>query len=135
ALTPTNQVERGVQMKLRPGRLAPCLLACLLACSAVVLRAASAAERSTLSCAGVRSHADEWVTASVDALVRAAHAAYERDEAEPAYTRLLGRLAGTLKRCELSQDAGFVQTHREFVVYVETASPATLPDHELGFAV
>ena len=127
-------------MKLRPGRLAPCLLACLLACSAAALRAASAAERSApsrpaLGCARVRSHADEWVAASVDALVRAARAAYERDEAEPAYTRLLGQLAGTLKRCELSQAAGFVQAHREFVEYVETAAPATLPDHELGFAV
>jgi hypothetical protein len=71
----------------------------------------------------------------VDALVRAARAAYERDEAEPAYTRLLGRLAYTVKRCGLKQDADFVQTHREFVEYVEAASPAALPDHELGFNV
>jgi hypothetical protein len=127
-------------MKLRPGTFAPCLLACVLACAAAALRAASAAERSApsrlaLACARVRSHADEWVASSADALVRAARAAYERDEAESAYTRLLSRLAGTIKRCGLAQDAGFVEAHREFVEYVEAASPATLPDHELGFAV
>ncbi|MFL6336964.1 MAG: hypothetical protein ACJ754_26995 [Pyrinomonadaceae bacterium] len=127
-------------MKLRPGGLAPSLLACALACSAAALRAASAAERSAparpaLGCAHVRSHADEWVASSVDALVRAAHAAYERDEAEPAYTQLLGRLAGTLKRCGLARDAGFARAHREFVEYVEAAAPVASPDHELGFAV
>lgn len=127
-------------MKLRPGTLAPCLLACVLACYAALHAApaaghAAAPGRPALACARVRSHADEWVASSVDALVRAARAAYERDEAEPAYTRLLGRLAGTVERCGLARDEGFVQAHREFVEYVEAASPATLPDHELGFAV
>ncbi len=127
-------------MKLRPGTLAPCLLACVLACSAAVLSASSAAERSAPlrpapACAHVKSHADEWVASSVDALVRAARTAYEKDEGEDAYNRLLGRLANTFKRCELSRDAGFVQAHREFVEYVEAASPVAFPDHELGFAV
>ncbi|MBV9928276.1 MAG: hypothetical protein JOZ96_24870 [Acidobacteria bacterium] len=122
-------------MKLRPGALVPCLLACVLACFAA-LRAASAARRpAAAGCARVRSHADEWVASSVDALVRAARAAYERDEAEPAYTRLLGRLAGTVERCGLRQDASFVERHREFFDYVEAAAPAVLPDHELGFRV
>jgi mono/diheme cytochrome c family protein len=126
-------------MKLRPGALAPCLLACVLACAAA-LRAPSAAGRSAPArpanaCAHVKSLADEWVDASVDALVHAARAAYEREEAEPAYTRLLGRLADTVERCGLARDADFVRAHREFVEYVEAASRATLPDHELGFAV
>jgi len=126
-------------LKLRPGTLASCLLACVLARPAALHAAPAAAHsapaRPALTCARVRSHADVWVASSVDALVRAARAAYERDEAAPAYTRLLGRLAGTIKRCELSQDAGFAGRHREFVDYVGAASPATLPDHELGFAV
>jgi mono/diheme cytochrome c family protein len=127
-------------LKLRPGTLAPCLLAAALACLAAALRASSAAERSAPArpaptCAHVKSHADEWAASGVDALVRAAHAAYEDDEKEPAYTRLLGRLADTLKRCGLAGDAGFVERHREFVGYVEAASPSALPDHELGFAV
>jgi hypothetical protein len=67
-------------MKLRPGTLAPCLLACVLACSAAALRTSSAAERSAPTrpapaCVHVKSHADEWVASSVDALVRAARAA------------------------------------------------------------
>lgn len=125
-------------MRLRPGTLKACLFVGLLVCP-VVPHASSAAERvprvRPTPCARVMAHADEWVAARVDSLVRAARAAYEDDESEAAYQRLLGRLANTFKRCELSHDAGFVERHREFVEYVEAAAPATLPDHELGFAV
>jgi hypothetical protein len=125
-------------MKVRPGMLIACLLCGLLACS-VVWHVSSAAERDDLarpmSCAHIRSRPDEWVASSVDALVRAARAAYDDDEAEPAYERLLGRLAGTLRRCDLTLDAGFVETHREFVEYIEAAAPVAFPGHELGFAV
>jgi len=71
----------------------------------------------------------------VDALVRAARAAYEDDEVEPAYDSLLGRLAGTLQRCGLTGDTGFVERHREFVEYVKEAAYVALPNHKLGFAV
>src|SRR5215208_6443593 len=100
------------QMRLRPGTLKACLLVGALAFSAA-LHVSSAAgpgdSASTRTCAHVRARPDEWVAASADALVRAARAAYERDEAEPAYESLLGRLAGTIRRCGLSRDAGFVE--------------------------
>ncbi|MDT5270443.1 MAG: hypothetical protein QOH49_2629 [Acidobacteriota bacterium] len=126
-------------MKLRPGTfIKACLLFGVLACS-VAAHVSSAAGHIVSArpapCARVRSRPDEWVASSVDALVRAARAAYEDDEVEPAYDSLLGRLAGTLRRCELARDAGFVEAHREFVEYVEASAPIALPDHELGFAV
>jgi hypothetical protein len=71
----------------------------------------------------------------VDALVRAARRAYEDEDAEEAYNRVLGRVEGTLQRCGLGRDEGFVARHREFVEYVETAALALDPEHELGFNV
>ncbi|MFL6256396.1 MAG: hypothetical protein ACJ74T_15440 [Pyrinomonadaceae bacterium] len=125
-------------MKLRSGTLKACLFVGVLACS-VASHVSWAAERARSArlapCARVRLHPDAWVASSVDGLVRAARAAYEDEEAEPAYDSLLGRLAGTLRRCDLTRDAGFVEAHREFVEYVEASAPIALPDHELGFAV
>jgi mono/diheme cytochrome c family protein len=71
----------------------------------------------------------------VDALVRAAFAAYEDEDAVPAYRRVLRRIADTLERCGLSRDGQFVEHRREFVEYVGAASLDTSPDHELGFLV
>lgn len=125
-------------MKLRSGTLKACLFVGVLACS-VASHVSSAAGRAgsarLVPCASVKSHPDAWVASSVDALVRAARAAYEDDETEPAYNSLLGRLAGTLRRCDLARDASFFEAHREFVEYVEASAPIALPDHELGFAV
>jgi hypothetical protein len=81
----------------------------------------------------LKSRPDAWVTAKADALVRAARAAYENDEALPAYQGVLDRIANTIRQCKLSQDEGFVSRHREFVEYVEAASLDRQPDHELGF--
>ena len=78
---------------------------------------------------------DTWVRAKVDALVRAARAAYENDDALPAYERLLHSLAATVRRRKLAEDAGFVSRHREFVEYVQTAALDQQPGHELGFVV
>ena len=99
-------------------------------CLLLVGRAASAAP-----CARVRSHPDAWVTARVDALVSAAHAAYENDDALPAYERVLDRITGTLRRCRLSQQEGFLKRHRRFIEYVEAAALDRQPDHKLGFTV
>lgn len=86
-------------------------------------------------CARVKAEPDAWVLRSVDALVRAAFAAYEDEDAVPAYQRVLGRITNTLERCGLSADAKFVEQRREFVEYVDAASLDTMPDHELGFII
>jgi hypothetical protein len=71
----------------------------------------------------------------VDALVRTARSAYESDKALPAYQRVLDGINRTLQRCKLSEDADFIDRHREFVGYVETISLDRQVDHELGFNV
>jgi hypothetical protein len=86
-------------------------------------------------CAVLKSRPDAWVKAQVEALVPAARAAYERDEALGAYERLLDAVAGTIRRCGLSDDEGLVGRHREFFEYVAAASLDRQPDHELGFNV
>jgi hypothetical protein len=86
-------------------------------------------------CARLKSRPDAWVDAKVDALVTAARAAYERDEALAAYERVLDGIAGTIRRCGLAEEESFVGRHREFVEYVEAASLDRQPDHELGFNV
>ncbi|MDT5060287.1 MAG: hypothetical protein QOH63_746 [Acidobacteriota bacterium] len=86
-------------------------------------------------CAVVKSRPEAWVKASVNALVLAAHAAYESDDAEEAYSRVINRIAATLRQCKLSEDEGFVSRYREFAEYVEVAALDKQPDHELGFIV
>jgi hypothetical protein len=86
-------------------------------------------------CAQVKSRLDAWVEVKVNALVRAAHAAYDDDDALVTYQRVLGGIAGTIRQCKLSEDEGFVSRHREFVEYIEAASLDLQPDHELGFNV
>jgi hypothetical protein len=86
-------------------------------------------------CAALKRQPDAWVASKVNALVAAAHAAYERDTAEAAYGRTIVGLADTMRQCKLARDETFVSRHREFVEYVETASLDQLPDHELGFVV
>ena len=90
---------------------------------------------SATSCARVRSRLDAWVETKVDALVLAAHAAYENDGAEQRYERVVKGTAETIRECRLSDDQNFVSHYREFVGYVEAADIAQLRDHELGFLV
>jgi hypothetical protein len=109
------------------------------ASAATAGRAARAAGRGAAGrasqCARVRARPEVWVAASVNALVRAARGAYEDEDAEPAYNRVLGRVEGTLRRCGLARDEGFARRYREFVEYVEAASLGLSPEHELGFVV
>src|SRR3712207_111474 len=104
--------------------------------SVFLLTYATLCEASSVSdCARVKSHAGAWVGRSVDSLVRAAFAAYEDEDALPAYRRVLRRITRTLERCGLSLDEEFVEQRREFVEYVGAASLDAMPDHELGFVV
>ena len=48
---------------------------------------------------------------------------------------MLDGINRTLRRCKLSEDADFINRHREFVDYVATISLDRKPDHELGFNV
>lgn len=111
-------------------RLRLTLLAITLLLPATLCEASPDAE-----CARVKAHADAWVGRSVDSLVRAAFAAYEDEDAVPAYRRVLRRITNTLERCGLSRDEEFVERRREFVEYVGAAALDTMPDHELGFLV
>ena len=86
-------------------------------------------------CAQLKSQPEIWVTAKANALVRAARAGYETDEARPAYESVLKGIANTITQCKLSQDVGFVSRYREFVEYIEAASLELQLDHELGFIV
>jgi hypothetical protein len=119
-------------MNIRSGALASCLLAAA-AGAATVLAAGHVAPAPP--CAVVKARPEAWVAASVDALVRAARGAYEREEARPAYEKVLGGIGRTLGRCGLSTDVGFVGRHREFVEYVEAASLDLRPERKLGFVV
>src|SRR6267143_1606470 len=86
-------------------------------------------------CARVKSEPDTWITTNVDGFVRAAHAAYESDNALPAYNRVLDGIAGSIRKCRLSEDEAFMSRYRVFVEYIEAAYLERRPDHRLGFLV
>ena len=109
-----------------PLRAAAFVSCFLLICSAIQAR--------TL-CDRIRSQPDVWVAAKVDALVRAAGAAYRSDRAEPVYERVLDGISGKMRQCKLASDGPFVDRYHEFVDYVMTLALARQSDHELGFSV
>lgn len=78
---------------------------------------------------------DAWVRKKVDALVLAAHAAYNDEGAFPLYQKVLKSIAHTIAKRKLSQDESFASRYREFVEYIQAASLDQLPGHELGFTV
>jgi hypothetical protein len=86
-------------------------------------------------CARLKAERNAWVAAKVDALVSAARAAYEKDEALPAYERVLDGIADSIHQCKLSEDPDFIGRYQAFLDYVEAASLDRDPDHELGFIV
>ncbi len=85
--------------------------------------------------ARLKADPDAWVKARIDALVLAARAAYEDDDALPAYQRVLKSIARTIRQRKLADDEAFVSRYRQFVEYIQAASLDQLPGHELGFSV
>jgi len=82
-----------------------------------------------------RFNSDQWLRTSVDSFVRAARAAYENDDAIPAYKRVLKSIRRAILRRKLEEDTEFRTRYQAFLDYIEVVSLETLPDHELGFAV
>ena len=81
------------------------------------------------------SKPDVWILKQVDRLVAAAHAAYQDNNAFPAYQKLLGEIAKAVEQHRLSQGEDFLNRYRQFVDYIEAASLDLNPDHKLGFNV
>lgn len=109
-------------MSVRPSLILICLL--------LIGETAYASPR-----ASAKFDLDVWVRAKVDALVNAAHRAYEDDKATPAYERVLATITRTIRRRKLAQDERFVSRYRAFFEYIQTASLDQQPGHELGFVV
>ncbi|HXL79730.1 MAG TPA: hypothetical protein VN951_02550 [Pyrinomonadaceae bacterium] len=105
------------------------------ACCCLLFFAGNTFAKTPSPCTVLKSRSDNWVAGRVNSLVTTARAAYESDDALPAYHRVLDGINRTLQRCKLSVDAGFIDRHREFVEYVTTISLDRKPDHELGFNV
>jgi hypothetical protein len=109
-------------MKLRPDLIVIWLLLC-------------AAGVSAAPCAQVKANPDRWVTANVNALVSSARAAFEKEDAQTAYEAVLDRIANSIQRCRLTDDARFAARYQRFLDYVAVLSLDRQTDHDLGFTV
>jgi hypothetical protein len=67
--------------------------------------------------------------------VLAARRAYERDNAQSAYERVLDDIGRTMQQCRLTQEKNFMARYPEFAGFIATVSLDRQPDHELGFTV
>src|SRR5437899_2568809 len=105
---------------------AAAILACCLLCGLEV---------SAATCNHIESRPEEWVRASVDALVRTARGAYENDSGQKAYQHTVDTIVATIGRCRLDQEQSFISRYREFVDYFSVVSLDRQSDHELGFNV
>jgi hypothetical protein len=90
---------------------------------------------SASACDQIKSQPESWVAGRVDGLVLAARRAYERDNAQAAYERVLDGIVRTMQQCRLADDKDFAARYPEFASFVATVSLDRLPDHELGFSV
>ena len=69
---------------------------------------------SAASCDQIKTQPDAWVKESVDALVLAARRAYESDDAQTAYERVLDGITRAMGQCRLAQEKDFVARYPEF---------------------
>ena len=102
----------------------------VLGCLLFISTAAGAAP-----CSRLKARPDAWVTLKVNALVQAACGAFQSDNALPVYDRVLDGIAGTIRKCNLSDDQNFKGRYQNFLEFVEAASLERQSDHELGFLV
>src|SRR4029079_8230620 len=86
-------------------------------------------------CTQVSAQPEVWVTAKVNALVRAARNAFETDNALPVYEKVIDEIAGTIHECKLSEDHSFISRYRNFLEFIEAAGLERRSDHELGSLV
>src|SRR6185295_2480714 len=114
----------------REASLRICFVSSVLLCIALV-----ASSRPVSTSAKFKFDSETWVRLKVDALVQAARAAYESDDALPAYERVLKSIARTIRRRKLADDEAFAARYPHFVEYIREASFDQLPGHELGFSV
>ena len=104
--------------------------------STILLCLALLAESPTaIPSARLKFDPETWVQGKVNSLVAAARAAFEDDDALPAYHKVLESINQAIQRHRLAENQGFVSRHREFIEYVRAVSVDQMPDHELGFAV
>ena len=101
----------------------------------VLLICLAASTSFAVPCSRTKVQRDFWVERSVNALVRAARAAYERDESRAGYERVVDGIARTMTRCRMAADSDFQSRYHEFIEYVRVLSLALKDDHELGFEV
>ncbi|MEA2206121.1 MAG: hypothetical protein QOE77_2897 [Blastocatellia bacterium] len=94
-----------------------------------------AAGVSAAPCGRVKVNPDRWVSANVNALVSSARAAFDSDDAQTAYEAVLDRIANSIHRCRLADDARFASRYQRFLDYVAVLSLDRQPDHDLGFTV
>jgi hypothetical protein len=102
----------------------------LVFCSILAVSATSAAP-----CDQAKAHPDVWVAGRVNALVLAARRAFESDNAQAAYERVLDGIARTLQQCRLTQEKEFAAHYPEFIGFINTLALERQSDHELGFNV
>ena len=107
-----------------------CCVSSLLLCVAL-----AALSRPVSPSAKFKFDSETWVRLKVDALVQAARAAYEDDDALPAYETVLKSIARTIRQRKLADDEAFVGRYPHLVEYIKEASFDQLPGHELGFSV
>lgn len=89
----------------------------------------------TAPCEQIKAKPDAWVQKSVNEMVAAARAWYEREKAQRMYERTIDRVAGLVDKCRLTQDENLRERYPEFLGYVTVLALARQPDHELGFNV
>jgi hypothetical protein len=104
-----------------------------VAVSVVLLCIASNVQAAPCPRAGIQQ--DQWVAQRVNMLVRAAHAAFEDERADPRYERVVTAIDRALNRCKLADDRDFAGRYPEFIGYLKLLSLALDKDHELGFEV